>query len=352
MKNGISGRRAAGAAGVPAQRRSRAVAGRAVGVPVRAAGGRPAGLRGAGLRRLGVGHAAGAVALAAARVRRARVHERALPVPGRPAARARREPDRRLPAWRSPCRRPGRGARAALRRRRLVRSRSWLNGVELGSARGQPAAGRVRRRGPLRPGDERARRAGAPVVVRVSYLEDQDMWWLSGIFRSVTLLARPAGGVDDVFVHADYDHVTGAGAAAGGRGRRRRAGRRSRSSASTSPAGETVASERVEPWSAELPRLYDADRGHARARRVRLRIGFRRVAIEDGLLHGQRRAACCCAASTGTSSTPTVGRAVARGRDAPRHRADEGAQRQRGPHARTTRRTRASWSCATSSGST
>ena len=25
-----------------------------------------------------------------------------------------------------------------------------------------------------------------------SYLEDQDMWWLSGIFRDVTLLARPA----------------------------------------------------------------------------------------------------------------------------------------------------------------
>ena len=25
-----------------------------------------------------------------------------------------------------------------------------------------------------------------------SYLEDQDMWWLSGIFRDVTLLAEPA----------------------------------------------------------------------------------------------------------------------------------------------------------------
>ena len=64
----------------------------------------------------------------------------------------------------------------------------------------------------LRPGDDNV------LAVRVhqwssgSYLEDQDMWWLSGIFRDVTLLARPAvGAIEDVFVHADYDHVTGAG---------------------------------------------------------------------------------------------------------------------------------------------
>jgi beta-galactosidase/beta-glucuronidase len=44
-----------------------------------------------------------------------------------------------------------------------------------------------------------------------SYLEDQDMWWLSGLFRSVTLLARPPGAIDDVFVHADYYHTSGAG---------------------------------------------------------------------------------------------------------------------------------------------
>ena len=37
------------------------------------------------------------------------------------------------------------------------------------------------------------------------------MWWLSGIFRDVWLLARPAGGIEDLFVSADYDHVTGGG---------------------------------------------------------------------------------------------------------------------------------------------
>ena len=87
----------------------------------------------------------------------------------------------------------------------------WLNGAELGNAKGSRLPHRVRRRATLlRPG-------GNVLAVRVhqwsagSYLEDQDMWWLSGIFRAVTLLHRPAGGVDDVFVHADYDHRTGEG---------------------------------------------------------------------------------------------------------------------------------------------
>lgn len=33
-----------------------------------------------------------------------------------------------------------------------------------------------------------------------SYLEDQDMWWLSGIFRPVTLLGEPATGISDISV--------------------------------------------------------------------------------------------------------------------------------------------------------
>lgn len=39
-----------------------------------------------------------------------------------------------------------------------------------------------------------------------SYLEDQDMWWLSGIFRDVFMTAVPkAGDVTDVFVHTPLD---------------------------------------------------------------------------------------------------------------------------------------------------
>ncbi|MDR9826229.1 beta-galactosidase [Vibrio sp. FNV 38] len=38
-----------------------------------------------------------------------------------------------------------------------------------------------------------------------SYLEDQDMWWLSGIFRDVTLLSKPKVCIEDVFVVPDLD---------------------------------------------------------------------------------------------------------------------------------------------------
>ncbi|UJF15779.1 DUF4981 domain-containing protein [Jeotgalibaca sp. MA1X17-3] len=39
-----------------------------------------------------------------------------------------------------------------------------------------------------------------------SYLEDQDMWWLSGIFRDVYLIARPKTHIKDFFIHADLQN--------------------------------------------------------------------------------------------------------------------------------------------------
>ena len=38
-----------------------------------------------------------------------------------------------------------------------------------------------------------------------SYLEDQDMWWLSGIFRDVVLLTKPQTYIRDVFIATDLD---------------------------------------------------------------------------------------------------------------------------------------------------
>ncbi|MGW6928786.1 glycoside hydrolase family 2 TIM barrel-domain containing protein [Lentzea sp. NPDC054927] len=155
--------------------------------------------------------------------------------------------------------------------------RIWLNDVELGITRGSrlPTEFEV---GHL------LRSAGNVLVVRVhqwssgSYLEDQDMWWMSGIFRSVTLLSRPRGGVADYQIHASYDHVTGLGTleVAG--------------AMVTVPEldvhdllpGQSI-SVPVEPWSAESPRLYDGF-VHTAVERVPVRIGFRTVAIESGVL--------------------------------------------------------------------
>ncbi|WP_020672984.1 glycoside hydrolase family 2 TIM barrel-domain containing protein [Amycolatopsis nigrescens] len=174
-------------------------------------------------------------------------------------------------------------------------ARIWLNGHELGVTKGSrlPAEFAV---GPLLRTGENL------LAVRVhqwssgSYLEDQDMWWLSGIFRDVTLLARPDGGIADYWIRADYDHVTGQGTL------RVEAGPDVRISVDElgiedHPTGEPIPAGVVEPWSAELPRLYLGELRTA-AERVPVRIGFRTVRVEDGqlkvngrpvLLHGVNR---------------------------------------------------------------
>ncbi|MDL5204518.1 glycoside hydrolase family 2 TIM barrel-domain containing protein [Streptomyces sp. ALI-76-A] len=158
-------------------------------------------------------------------------------------------------------------------------ARVWLNGTDIGEFKGSRlphefAVGHL-----LRP-------TGNVLAVRVhqwsagSYLEDQDQWWLPGIFRDVTLLHRPAGSALDFFVHASYDHTTGEGTLrvdsdVDGR--------------VTVPAldidvatGEPVTVP-VRPWTAETPHLYDGVLA-TEGERVPLRIGFRTVALEDGLV--------------------------------------------------------------------
>ncbi|WP_306214753.1 glycoside hydrolase family 2 TIM barrel-domain containing protein [Actinoplanes sp. RD1] len=156
----------------------------------------------------------------------------------------------------------------------------WLNGTELGTLRGSRLTHEFDVTGVLRAG---------PNVLAVqlaqwsahSYLEDQDMWWMPGIFRGVTLLARPEGGVRDVFVHAGFS--AGAGTLR----------------VDADPAGATVSVPElglhdaatgvdhhlpsVEPWSAETPRLYAAQVRTA-TETVDLRIGFRTVHVEDATL--------------------------------------------------------------------
>ena len=75
----------------------------------------------------------------------------------------------------------------------------YVNGEEIGMSKGSrlPAEFGITQR--LQPGRN-------VLAVKVhqwsdaSYMEDQDMWWLSGIFRNVRLLARPASFVADVHV--------------------------------------------------------------------------------------------------------------------------------------------------------
>jgi beta-galactosidase len=157
--------------------------------------------------------------------------------------------------------------------------RVWLNGRELGHAKGSRLPAEFPAEAALRPGRN-------VLAVRVhqwssgSYLEDQDMWWLSGIFRPVQLLSRPMGGLDDLFVHAGYDHVTGRGTLRVDTGVPARLTVAELGLVGVDAAGPQVV-DAVEPWSAEHPRLYRAEVSTA-AERAQVRIGFRTVALTDG----------------------------------------------------------------------
>lgn len=158
-------------------------------------------------------------------------------------------------------------------------ARVWLNGEELGVFKGSRLPVEFEVGELLRP-------RGNTLAVRVhqwssgSYLEDQDMWWLPGIFREVTLLERPEGAVTDFFVHCGYDHTTGTGTL--------RVDCDPQGTISVPELGLDIATGEqvivpVEPWSAEEPRLYDAELC-TEGERIPLRIGFRTVAVEDGVL--------------------------------------------------------------------
>jgi beta-galactosidase len=158
----------------------------------------------------------------------------------------------------------------------------WLNGMELGTTRGSRLPHEFDVSGILVEGTN-------TLAVRVaqfsaaSYVEDQDMWWLPGIFRDVTLQARPAGGIDDVFVHAGYDHVSGEGilkVEVSRNGEAIDAVVRVPELELELGAGTELRIPGVEPWSAELPQLYDATASTS-GESVELQLGFRSITIED-----------------------------------------------------------------------
>ena len=162
--------------------------------------------------------------------------------------------------------------------------RVWLNGTEVGVGKGSRLVQEFDVTELLVDGEN-------VLVVRVhqwssmSYIEDQDQWWLPGIFRSVTLLSRPVGSLDDVWLQTAY---------ADGTGTIRLSGRAAdgafpvvvripelsyeQSFDSPDALGEVITIGGVEPWSAEVPRLYDVEIAAA-GETIRLRTGFRTVEI-------------------------------------------------------------------------
>ncbi|PYI37812.1 beta-galactosidase [Arthrobacter psychrolactophilus] len=173
------------------------------------------------------------------------------------------------------------------------RYKVWVNGVEIGVGSGSRLAQEFDVSEALRPGKNL-------LVVRVhqwsaaSYLEDQDQWWLPGIFRDVKLQARPVGGLTDVWLRTDWSgsgtitpEITADPAAFPVTLRVPELGLEViwDSPADVAP----VSIDAVEPWSAEVPRLYDASVSSA-AESISLRLGFRTVKIvgDQFLVNGRK----------------------------------------------------------------
>ena len=178
----------------------------------------------------------------------------------------------------------------------------WVNGAWVGMARGSRLAHEFDITDRVHPGEN-------TITVRVhqfspgSYLEDQDQWWLPGIFRSVSLRRLAPGSIEDLWIDTDYEAGVGyATVEARVLGTREASlvGRLAIDGLGTCllalEKGDDgrYRSDRlqvgdVRPWNPDDPALYEArvsingGDGLVDGDR-RLRIGFRRVSIEDGVL--------------------------------------------------------------------
>jgi beta-galactosidase len=172
--------------------------------------------------------------------------------------------------------------------------RVWWNGQEVGVGKGSRLAHEFDVTDFAHPGEN-------ILAVRVhqwsdaSYLEDQDQWWLPGIFRDVTLTARPVAGVDDVWLRTSWRDGRGwiepeVRALPGAYPIRIQVPELGVDLQWADEASvSTISIARVEPWSAESPRLYEA-RVSTSAEKIRLRLGFRTIEIVgDQLLANGRR---------------------------------------------------------------
>lgn len=137
-----------------------------------------------------------------------------------------------------------------------------------------------------------------------TYLEDQDMWWMSGIFRDVELINEPKQTIYDCQVNATLDDTYKTGLLSADLTLKDCASEPVKGSwelcfmeqvaASgkfTAKEGRAHVSARVEkvyPWTAETPSLYTFTAridGHE----IEVRTGFRRIEIKDKnfLVNGQ-----------------------------------------------------------------
>ena len=189
----------------------------------------------------------------------------------------------------------------------------WVNGKRIGFSKGSRLPAEFDITDAVQPGEN----VLAVEVMQWSdatYLEDQDMWWLSGIFRDVYLTAVPQVSLFDVFVKSDLDGQykdaelsIEAAIQNAGRGDARGYGltctlldadgqsflKMPAKASLDVPAGKTanatlkVAVKDPKKWTAETPYLYTLvaslrDAAGKVVETTSVRVGFRKVEIKDG----------------------------------------------------------------------
>lgn len=87
----------------------------------------------------------------------------------------------------------------------------WVNGIEIGTSSGSRLPVEFDVTKALIPSQTNVLAVRVHQWSAASYMEDQDQWWLPGIYRDLQLLHRPVDSVVDYWVHSSYDHTTGKG---------------------------------------------------------------------------------------------------------------------------------------------
>lgn len=195
-------------------------------------------------------------------------------------------------------------------------ARVWLNGHWLGYFTGSRLAHELEISSVAKQGDNL-------LVVRVNqfssgtYLEDQDQWWLPGIFRDVSIRHIPVGGIVDAWVRTEVEEdgrgtlscevrvladsnqapdtvrvaIDELGLSADCIPHEESDPSLGTPVAPTSPALEKTVTYRSEPvdvgpveaWEPDNPRLYEVTVNSSAGRRL-IRAGFTRIQIVDGQL--------------------------------------------------------------------
>ncbi|SMQ56079.1 unnamed protein product [Zymoseptoria tritici ST99CH_3D1] len=182
----------------------------------------------------------------------------------------------------------------------------WINGHEVGYSQGARNPSEFDITEFIKPAENNVLAVRVYKFTDGSYIEDQDQWWLSGIFRDVFLLGFPARArFEDLSVQTLFDEhyrdatlkaealVTGPGTIDlklfDASGEVMGTGIAKKSDPETGSVNLSVAIRSPHKWTAEDPYLYTLI-WHLDGQFAATRVGFRQVELKDGLIkvNGQR----------------------------------------------------------------